>query len=457
MTDGRQRPEAAKIGVIDAHPIEVPTEWINLVPLLPAPVPPARDPDDGRPSRLALQERIRLRAMVEQDRSVGARIPIPGEVRAWYLAIGRPTPLVRAKALESYLDTPARIYFKREDLLPTGSFKLNSAVAQAYFAREEGATALVTETGAGQWGHAVAWASRQFGLRTVIFWASLSMRQKTGRHALLRMLDAELHASPSEESAVGRALVASGGHSLGSLGTAIGEAISYAAAHPDVRYVSGSNLPHVLMHQTVIGQEVRAQLAAYGERPDVLVACVGGGSNLGGFMGPFLPDKTARGDALRLVAAESAAAPRLTQGEWRYDHADPEGITPMTKSYTLGHDYQLPATHVGGLRQHSGSPIVGVLRQHNVIEPVAYTELEVFDTGRLVFQTEGFLAAPESCHALRATIEQALLAKRHRRADVIVTCVSGSGVFDMDGYVSALDDLHAVTTTCSTSPRRHTS
>lgn len=419
-------------------PVAVPDAWLNLLTRLPMPLPEPRDPDGPGESRIAMQRRIRLRAALEQDGCSADRIAIPAEVRDRYAEIGRPTPLVRATALEAYLDTPARIYLKREDLLPTGSFKLNSAIAQAYYARQEGVRTLVTETGAGQWGHAVAYACRMFGLEAIIFWAGVSARQKKGRYAVIRMLGGEIHASPSSHTPVGRALRTEGRHRLGSLGTAIGEAIAYAADHPETRYISGSNLPHVLMHQTVIGLETKAQLAALGERPDVLVACVGGGSNLGGFIGPFLDDKRERGAGLTLIGAESASAPRLTKGEWRYDHADPQGVTPLVKSYTLGRDYELPETHVGGLRQHNGSPVIGVLRAAGLIEAHAYEEKEIFEMGRLILRTEGFLPAPESCHALQAAVDRALLARETGREETIVVCVSGSGMLDVDGYMATL-------------------
>lgn len=417
---------------------EVPACWLNFLPLLPAELPPPRNAEGS--SALETMNRIRLRAVQQQERSADPVLPIPENVRQRYADIGRPTRLCRARALEEYLGVPSRIYLKREDLLPTGSFKLNSAIAQAYFASQEGVQTLVTETGAGQWGHAVAWASRLYGLESIVFWAGVSARQKPGRRAVLSMLGARVYESPSSHSAVGREILSSGRHALGSLGTAIGEAISYATDHPEVRYISGSNLPHVLLHQSVIGLETRQQLAALGEEPDVLVAAVGGGSNLMGLMGPFLQRKAAQPDGLALLGAESATAPRLTRGEWRYDHSDPLGITPLAKSYTLGRDYELPETHVGGLRQHSGSTAVGVLRSSGWLDAVAYEEREAFETGRLVQRLEGFLPAPESCHALRAAIDRAVSSGR---TEVIVVCVSGHGLLDIEGYLAAFPELTA--------------
>lgn len=423
------------------HSDFLPTRWFNVLPHLPEPLPPAVDPDDGGESRLELMSRIRLRAMLEQDQSTASWIEIPGEVLSRYEEIGRPTPLYRARYLETYLETPAKIFIKREDLLPTGSFKLNSSLAQAFYAHREGVEALVTETGAGQWGHAVAFSCRLFGIRSLVFWAKVSERQKAYRRALIRLLQGEVLPSPSPSTAMGRTILQKDPEALGSLGTAIGEAIAYARDHADFRYISGSNLPHILLHQTVIGLETRRQLQAIGAEPHVLIACVGGGSNLGGFMTPFLADKASRGDDLKLLAAEAASAPRLTQGKWAYDHADPEGITPLSKSYTLGRDYALPETHIGGLRQHNGSPVIGVLRHHGLLDAVAYDEPDIFAVGELFVRLEGILPAPESCHALRAAIDQAQEAKRRGEKRNIVVCLSGTGLLDMGGYIENLPHL----------------
>jgi pyridoxal-phosphate dependent TrpB-like enzyme len=416
----------------------IPSRWFNVLPHLPEPLPEVREPADGGESRIEIQKRIRLASVQAQDRSLEPWIDIPAKVLEKYEEIGRPTALTRARSLERYLDTPASIFIKREDLLPTGSFKLNSSLAQAYFAHAEGVGRLVTETGAGQWGHAVAYSCRFFGIESVIFWAGVSERQKQSRSLIVRMLGGVVHPSPSRETAVGRAILEKGEDSLGSLGTAIGEAISFAKDHSDFRYISGSNLPHILLHQSVIGLETKHQLEELGEKPDVLIACVGGGSNLGGFMNPFLPERLAPGSTLRFLAAEAASAPRLTQGAWRYDHADPEGITPLSKSYTLGRDYLLPETHVGGLRQHNGSPVIGVLRQRGLLEACAYAEKDVFETGRLFLRLEGIVAAPESCHALRAAVDEALAAKQRRKKETIVVCLSGSGLLDLGGYAANL-------------------
>jgi len=418
--------------------IAAPTQWFNILHHLPEPLPEVRDPEDGKASRIETMQRIRLKMTEDHDNAAGPWVPIPKPVLTQYQAIGRPTPLYRARGLEKYLGTPARLYFKREDRLPTGSFKLNSAIAQAYYASQEGVTGLITETGAGQWGHALAYACSIYGLKSVVFWVKVSQEQKGYRSALAQMLGATIHPSPSTLTLSGQTVLANDPASPGSLGTAIGDAIEYAMAHPDYRYVSGSNLPHVLLHQTVIGLETKAQLAALDETPTRLIACAGGGSNLGGLMGPFLPEKYARGDDLRLIAAESDAAPRLTCGEYRYDHSDPAGLTPLTLSYTLGMDYMPPASHVGGLRQHSGSAVIGVLRRRQLLEAYAYSQVEALQAGRLMVETERILPAPESCHAVQAVIDAALEAKRSRRSEVIVSCLSGDGAFDLNGYKAIL-------------------
>jgi tryptophan synthase beta chain len=417
---------------------EIPTQWFNALPFLPVPLPSPIEPEDGGASRLALMDRIRLPGLKAHDQSTAPYVDIPGDVLSAYRAIGRPTPLTRARSLERALQTTAKIYLKREDCLPTGSFKLNSAIAQAHLACTNRIEHLVTESGAGQWAHALAYACNMFGCKCSVFWVRVSMAQKQYRRALVELLGAKVHASPSRLTASGRALLEKDPSCPGSLGTSIGDAIQYVSDHPESRYVSGSNHLHVLLHQTVIGLETKAQLRALGEAPTHLVACCGGGSNLAGFMTPFLPEKTANPDSLRLLAAESNAAPRLTSGQYRYDHADPGGLTPLTKSYTLGSDYMPPANHVGGLRQHSGSPVIGVLRHAGLLEARAYAELEAFRAGELLVSTERILPAPESCHAICGIIDLVEEARHSRSSPTIVACVSGSGLLDLCCYSSVL-------------------
>lgn len=423
---------------IHLHPDQLPDQWFNILPHLPEPLPPPEDVIDGKGSRIAIMKKIRLRHLQEQDTCQETWVDIPGPVLEKYREIGRPTPLMRARRLEKYLETPARIYIKREDLSPTSSFKLNSSLAQAFFATREGAQGLVSETGAGQWGVALAYACNLFGLQCVVFWVKVSYEQKAHRAMYAKILGAEIVPSPSPTTAAGRQILKEDPGCYGSIGTSIGEAISFSMENEAYKYVSGSNLPHVLLHQTIIGLETRRQLESIGERPDVLVACVGGGSNLGGFMSPFLFDKRERGEDLRWVAAESDAAPRLTRGEYRYDHSDPVGLTPKSLSYTLGMDYMPPPTHVGGLRQHNGSPIIGSLKRGGLLEAYAYSQETAFDAGRTFVQCEGVLPAPETNHAIRATIDLALEAKKNREAKVIVMCFSGDGLLDIKGYQEVL-------------------
>ena len=417
---------------------DIPREWFNVLPVLPEPLPPIKDPNDHRGSRIEAMKRIGIQKLLEQNETIDQWIDIPEDVIEQYIQTGRPTDLIRARNLEKYLETPAKIYVKREDLLSTGSFKLNTSIPQAYYAKEEGAKGLVSETGAGQWGLGLAYASNIYKLECVIFWVKVSLGQKIDRAAFARILGAKIFPSPSPKTEVGREILAKDSNNYGSIGTGIGEAISFAAENPSFKYVSGSNLPHVLLHQTIIGLETKKQLASIGEVPDQLIACVGGGSNLGGFMNPFIPDKLERGDSLRLIAAESDAAPRLTKGEYRYDHADPTGLTPLSLSYTLGMDYMPPPVHVGGLRQHSGSPIVGILRKNKLLEAYSYSQEDAFKAGQAFIDCERIIPAPETCHAVRATIDFALEAKRKREKKVIVMCFSGSGLLDLKGYEEVL-------------------
>lgn len=418
--------------------MDIPREWFNVIPVLPEPLPAMKDPNDNQGSRIEVMKRIGIKKLLEQNELIDQWVDIPEDVIERYIEMGRPTDLIRARNLEEYLETPAKIYVKREDLLPTASFKLNTSIPQAYYAKEEGVRGLVSETGAGQWGLGLAYACNIYELECVVFWVKVSLEQKADRAAFAKMLGAKIFPSPSSKTKVGREILAKDPDNYGSIGTGIGEAINFATEDSSFKYASGSNLPHVLLHQTIIGLETKKQLASIGEVPDQLIACVGGGSNLGGFMNPFIPDKLERVDSLRLIAAESDAAPRLTKGEYRYDHADPVGITPLTLSYTLGMDYMPPPVHVGGLRQHSGSPIVGILRKNKLLEAYSYSQEDAFKAGQTFIECERIIPAPETCHAVKATIDFALEAKKRREKKVIVMCLSGSGLLDLKGYEEVL-------------------
>lgn len=417
---------------------DIPRKWFNVLPTLPEPIPPLKDPDDNKESRIETMKKIRIKELLKQDEIMEEWVDIPEDVIEKYIEIGRPTPLMRAVNLERYLDTPARIYIKREDLLPTHSFKLNTSIAQAYYAEKEGAKGLVSETGAGQWGVGLAYACNIYKMECVIFWVKISLEQKVYRASFAELLGAKVFPSPSTKTKAGKEILAKDPDNYGSIGTGIGEAISFSIEEPAFKYVSGSNLPHVLLHQTIIGLETKKQLTSIGEIPDQLIACVGGGSNLGGFMNPFVPDKLERGDALSLIAAESDAAPRLTKGEYRYDHADPVGLTPLTLSYTLGMDYMPPPVHVGGLRQHSGSPIVGILRKNKLLDAYSYSQEDAFKAGKLFIECERVIPAPETCHAIKAVVDFALEAKKKREKKIIVMCFSGNGLLDIKGYKAVL-------------------
>lgn len=417
-------------GYINLRADKIPGQWYNIFADLPEKIPEERE-SENNPHSKELMQKIRLNELLKQDVSMKRMVKIPEEVMEKYLAAGRPVPLMRAWELERYLDTKANIYIKREDLLPTHSFKLNSAFAQAYYARKQGVAELVSESGAGQWGLALSYACKVFGIKCRFFWVKSSMGQKTERADWCRLFGAEITASPSNITNTGREILKKDPGCPGSLGVSIGEAVEYASSHEGCAYVSGSSLPHVLMHQTIIGQEVKAQLKSIGVKPDLFIACCGGGSNLGGFMGPFFFDKEFN-QGTRFLAAESDAAPRLVKGEYRYDSADPLGITPQNMSYTLGRDFIPPINYAGGLRQHNGSPVIGLLRHKGLLDAKAFSQKEVLKAGKLFSMLYGVLPAPESSHALVAAINEALYAKRKKTN--IVLCLSGNGILDISAY-----------------------
>ncbi len=417
---------------INLHADKIPGQWYNILADLPGEIPEERE-SGNNPHSKELMQKIRIKELLKQDVSKERMVKIPEEVMEKYLAAGRPVPLMRAWELERYLGTKANIYIKREDLLPTHSFKLNSAFAQAYYAKEQGITELVSESGAGQWGLALSYACKVFGIKCRFFWVKSSMVQKAARADWCRLFGAEITASPSNITNTGREILKKDPGCPGSLGISIGEAVEYVSLHKDCAYVSGSNLPHVLMHQTIIGQEVKAQLKSIGVKPDLFIACCGGGSNLGGFMGPFFFDKEFN-QGTRFLAAESDAAPRLVQGKYRYDSADPLGITPQNISYTLGRDFVPPLNHAGGLRQHNGSPVIGLLRHKGLLDAEAFSQEEALKAGKLFSMLYGVLPAPESSHALRAAINKALDAKKTHKKTEIVLCLSGNGILDINAY-----------------------
>ena len=407
---------------------EIPAAWYNVLADLPEPLPPPLHPGTGKPLKPDDLAPIFPMALIEQEMSGERWIPIPEEVRELY-RIWRPTPLVRAVRLEKALKTNCRIYFKNESVSPAGSHKPNTALPQAYYNKKAGVRRLCTETGAGQWGSSLAFACHLFGLDCTIYMVKSSYHQKPYRRSLMHVWNGEVYASPSDRTKAGREIRASDPQTSGSLGIAISEAVEDAASHNDAKYALGSVLNHVILHQSVIGLETKRQLELAGEKPDVLIGCVGGGSNFGGFCLPFLTDKLARPD-LRLVAVEPSACPSLTKGIFAYDFGDTAKLTPLMKMYTLGHTFVPEGIHAGGLRYHGTAPIVAHLAKLGFIEAKAYTQNAVFEGALQFCRSEGFVPAPETSHAIRAAIDEA----RKNDGKCIVFCYSGHGHFDMAAY-----------------------
>jgi len=410
----------------------IPTHWVNLVPDLPGDPLPPLDPRTKAPVGPEALEAIFPPALIAQEVSPEPEVEIPEEVREAY-ALWRPTPLVRARRLERALDTPAHIYFKYEGTSPAGSHKPNTAVPQAFANAQAGVQRLVTETGAGQWGSSLAFACSLFGLGCEVYMVGSSYDQKPYRRSMIRTWGAEVHRSPSERTQAGRA---NAEHATGSLGIAISEAVEVAAQDPTANYALGSVLNHVLLHQTVIGQETIAQMELAGEEPDVVVACVGGGSNFGGLVFPWLR-RTLRGTAgkaTRYLAVEPAACPTLTRGVYAYDFGDTAGLTPIMPMYTLGHDFVPPPVHAGGLRYHGDSPLVCALVHEGLVEARAYRQTETFEAAVRFARTEGIIPAPEPAHAIRAVLDEAAAAREAGEERVVLFGLCGHGNFDLAAY-----------------------
>ena len=411
---------------------DIPKTWFNIVPVLPHPPVPPLHPATHQPVSPADLAPLFCDDILAQEMSVAPEVEIPEPVRDIYRS-WRPTPLYRARRLEKALDTPAHIYYKYEGVSPAGSHKPNTAVAQAYYNKKAGIRRLATETGAGQWGSALALAGALFDIEVKVYMVRVSYDQKPYRRHLMETWGARVVPSPSPETAAGRKVLAENPDSPGSLGLAISEAAEEAAGRADTKYALGSVLNHVLLHQTVIGLEAIKQFAVAGEGPDVLIACCGGGSNFGGFTFPFVPRKLA-GDKIRIIAAEPAACPTLTKGVYAYDFGDMAQLSPLLKMYTLGHDFVPPGIHAGGLRYHGDSPLVSQLVHEGIVEAVAYAQCPVFAAARLFAQAEGILPAPECAHAIRSAIDEALRCKERGQKKVIAFCLSGHGHFDLTAY-----------------------
>lgn len=420
-------------------PEEMPKKWYNILPDLPEPLAPPLDPGTKQPISPSALEAIFPKALIAQEMSSERYIDIPEEVLQSYMLINRPSPLQRATRLEEALGTPAHIYFKREDLSPAGSHKTNTAFAQAYYNMKEGVTHLTTETGAGQWGTALSLASNYFGLKCKVFMVRASYDQKPYRREIMRMYGAEVNPSPSLLTEFGKKLLAKDPKHPGSLGIAISEALETCIKDGNAKYSLGSVLNHVMLHQTIIGQEAMLQFQKLGETPDYLIGCVGGGSNFAGFTFPFIGQKLKGKLDTEFIAVEPTVVPSLTKGKYEYDFGDTAGMTPLLLMYTLGHDFVPSAIHAGGLRYHGAAPTVSALVKSKVVKPISYQQKEVFEAAHLFAKTEGIIPAPETSHAIKAAIDLALEAKKKNEEKVIAFNFSGHGLLDLGGYQQYLD------------------
>ncbi len=419
-------------------PDELPAKWYNIVPDIPGGLPPPKEPDDGESRMEALKRRL-VGECLRQETSTSRWIDIPGEVRDLYIHAGRPRPLYRARRLEGRLGlSKVRIYYKREDLSPTGSHKVNTAIAQAYYAAKEGKTTLVTETGAGQWGTALSYAASLLGLKTVVFWVRAVYDWKAERKLLMQMYGAKVYASPSDQTAFGRSLLAADPKHSGSLGIAVSEGLEYTDGGGDRVYCLGSVLNHVLIHQSIIGLESIKQFEKVDDSPDLVIGCLGGGSNFGGVALPFLGEVLQKKRECSFLAAQSAAAPNLVEGEYRYDFGDTAGHTPLMMMYTLGHAAEMTPIKSDGLRYHAAAPIISALKNKGYLDAIAYPsdEVAVFEAAKLFLETEGWLIAGESAHAVRAAIDQARKAEAAGEEKCILANISGHGFLDIDAYRS---------------------
>jgi tryptophan synthase beta chain len=412
---------------------EMPTQWYNVIPDLPAPPPPPLHPGTGQPVGPDDLAPLFPMALIGQEVTTDGYVDIPGEVLDVY-RLWRPSPLFRAHRLERALDTPAKIYYKYEGVSPVGSHKPNTAVPQAFYNAAEGITKLTTETGAGQWGSALAFASSVFGLECEVWQVRASYDQKPYRRLMMETYGATVHPSPSELTESGKAILAEHPDSTGSLGIAISEAVERAAADPNTRYSLGSVLNHVLMHQTVIGEEALKQLAQAGDVPDVIVGCTGGGSNFAGLSFPFLREKLAGRMSPVIRAVEPAACPSLTRGVYAYDFGDTAGLTPLLKMHTLGHNFIPDPIHAGGLRYHGMSPLLSHIYELGLIEAIAIPQQECFAAGVRFARAEGIIPAPEPTHALAATVREALACKESGESKVILTALCGHAHLDLPAY-----------------------
>ncbi len=413
---------------------EIPRYWYNIQADMKNKPMPMLNPETKEPMKPEDMYPVFVEELCRQEMNqTDAWIEIPEEVREMYKYY-RSTPLVRAYGLEKALGTPAHIYFKNESVSPIGSHKLNSALPQAYYSKLEGLTNITTETGAGQWGAALSYAAKVFGLEAAVYQVKISYNQKPYRRSIMQTFGATVTASPSMSTRAGKDIITRNPNYQGSLGTAISEAIELARVTPNCKYTLGSSLNHVCLHQTVIGLEAEKQMAMAGEYPDVVIGCFGGGSNFAGISFPFMRHTILEGKQTRYVAAEPASCPKLTRGKFQYDYADEAGYTPLLPMFTLGHNFSPANIHAGGLRYHGAGVIVSQLLKDGLMEAVDLQQLETFDAGILFARTEGIIPAPESCHAIAAAIREANQCKETGEEKVILFCLSGHGLIDMASY-----------------------
>lgn len=413
---------------------EIPEAWYNVVAEMPNKPRPMLNPTTKQP--LTAEDLFPLfseEASRQEMNTADTWIEIPEEVRDMY-KIWRPTPLVRARGLEKALDTPAHIYFKNESVSPVGSHKLNSAVPQAYYCKQQGVTNITTETGAGQWGAALSLAAKHFGLELAVYMVKVSYHQKPYRRSIMETYGAEVIASPSMSTKAGRKIITDNPNYQGSLGTAISEAVELAMSTPNCKYVLGSVLNHVALHQTVIGLEAEKQMAMAGEYPDIVIGCFGGGSNFSGISFPFMRHNFSGERNTRFIAAEPESCPKLTRGVFQYDFGDEAGYTPLIPMLTLGHNFAPANIHAGGLRYHGAGSVVSQLKEDNLMEAVDIPQLETFAAATMFARSEGIIPAPESSHAIAAAIREAKKAKEAGESKVILFNLSGHGLIDMSAY-----------------------
>jgi tryptophan synthase beta chain len=423
---------------INKNNVDVPSHFININYYLKKylgklPDPPLH-PVTKKPLQASDLELLFPKELIRQEMTLDEKIEIPDQVLELYSSF-RPTPLLRARRMEKILDTPAHIYFKYEGATLTGSHKINTALAQAYYNQQEGVKTLITETGAGQWGSALAVACNFFKINCTVFMVRVSYDQKPYRKTIMHLFGANVYPSPSTMTEFGRNKMLEDPTNPGSLGIAITESLQMVSVDPSAHYALGSVLNHVLLHQTVVGQETKRQMENMGEYPDILIGCVGGGSNAAGFVIPFLIDKIAgKKKSLRCVLVESKASPKMTKGTYMYDFGDAAGLTPLLKMQSIGHDFIPAPIHAGGLRYHANAPILSFLNQEKITEARAYSQNEIFQAAIDFAKAEGFIVAPESAHAVKAMIDEAIVAKKEGKKKIIVMNISGHGLLDLSGY-----------------------